>query len=401
VGKYRYTATTTQGDATKGSIRAESSAAARKDLADQKLHSIQVTEVTPFWSLKFSRKVPPNELMHFSRQLGAFIRAGVPILDAIGLISEGVTQKEFSRVLGEVGEALRRGETLSQACAAYPRAFPHFLVSMLRSAELTGNLEVVLSQIGDYIERDLEAKRTIRSGLIYPGMILVLAIGTIAVITAFVLPRFVVFFKSLNARLPLPTRMVLAVAGFLSDWWWALIGGTLLVVLIVWLGGKTAGGRRMRHRVVLRLPVIGEIVRYAIVERVTRVLGALVRAGVPLPEAMGSVADLSNNALFEKSLDEVREAMMKGEGIGTPLQRTKLFPAAVVQMVKVGENTGTLDEQLENTARYFEQELRYKIKRLTTLFEPTVIIFVGAIVGFVAIALVSAMYGVFRQVGNI
>lgn len=401
MAKYRYTATTSEGEAVKGSLKADSPAEARKGLTEQKLQSIQLTEAEQFLTLKLTRKVPEEEIMHFSRQLGAFIRAGVPILDSIEVISEGVGHKEFSRVLREVAEGLRRGETLSQACAIHPRAFPHFFVSMLRSAELTGNLDVVLTQIGDYIERDLEAKRTIRSGLAYPVLILALAIVAIVVITAFVLPRFETFFRSFDAELPLPTRMVLAVAAFLTNWWWAVLGGLLLAILTVWLGGKTARGRHMRHAMVLRIPVIGEIVRYAIVERITRVLGALVRSGVPLPEAMEAVTDLSNNAQFERGLGEVKEAMMKGEGIGSPLQRTKLFPVAVVQMVKVGENTGTLDEQLENTARYFEQELRYKIKRLTTLFEPAVIIFVGAVVGFVAIALVSAMYGVFRQVGSV
>jgi type IV pilus assembly protein PilC len=401
VAKYRYIATDSESGTVKGLVKAASPAEARKGLTDQKLQSIQLTEIQQFWTLKLTRRVPEDELMHFSRQLGAFIRAGVPILDSIEVIAEGVGHKEFSRVLSEVAEGLRKGETLSQACATHPKVFPHFFVSMLRSAELTGNLEVVLNQIGDYIERDLEAKRTIRGGLAYPALILVLALVAIVVITAFVLPRFEVFFRSLDARLPLPTRMVIAVASFLSNWWWALLAGLLAAILIVWLGGKTARGRHMRHAAILRMPVVGEIVRYAIVERVARVLGALVRAGVPLPESMEAVADLSNNAQFEQGLNEVREAMMKGEGIAMPLQRTKLFPVAVVQMVKVGENTGTLDEQLDNTARYFEQELRYKIKRLTTLFEPAVIIFVGSLVGFVAIALVSAMYGIFRQVGSI
>jgi type IV pilus assembly protein PilC len=161
---------------------------------------------------------------------------------------------------------------------------------------------------------------------------------------------------------------------------------------------RTTGGRRTKDKLVLRLPVLGQVILFAIVERFCRLLATMMQAGVPLPEAMGVLGDATKNVIFKDGVDEVHGAMMRGEGLARPMADTKLFPGAVIQMIKVGENTGTLSEQLEVSSDYYGQELEYKIQRLTSLFEPAVIIFMGLAVGFVAVALVSAMYGIYKQV---
>lgn len=221
---------------------------------------------------------------------------------------------------------------------------------------------------------------------------------TITVLAWWVLPKFKTFFGSLNAKLPLPTRMLMAVTNFLSSWWWALGAGLAFVVLAVAGVLRTEQGRHAKDRLLLATPVLGSTIQYALVERFCRILGSMVSAGVPLPEALQVATDALRNRVYVRALSGAHEAMLEGQGIATPLARTALFPATAVQMLRVGEETGTLDSQLEVTAQYFETELDYKIKKLTSLFEPAVIVVMGLLVGFVAVALISAMYGVFHQV---
>jgi type IV pilus assembly protein PilC len=298
----------------------------------------------------------------------------------------------------EIEDGLRAGERFSDCLDKHPRVFPDFYRGIIRSAELTGELDAVLARLAIYIERDLEARRKVKSATIYPAVILVMSVVTITVLAWFVLPKFKVFFASLNAKLPLPTRMLLAVTDFLTSWWWAVGIGVVGVALIIAAALQTERGRFLKDRFILSVPVLGVTIQYALVERFCRILASMISAGVALPEALRVATESLRNRVYMQSLNSVNEAMLEGEGIAGPLARTQLFPSTAAQMLRVGENTGTLDTQLETTAQYYETELDYKIKKLTALFEPAVIVVMGLLVGFVAIALVSAMYGVFRQV---
>jgi type IV pilus assembly protein PilC len=347
-----------------------------------------------------SSRVKREEIMHLSRQLGAFVRAGLPLIDAVHTLGEEATNKVLRRVMHDVEDGLRRGERLSDCLERHPRIFPEFYRGILRSAELTGQLDTVLDQLARYLERDLEARRKVNAALIYPGVIAAMALGTVVILATVVLPRFKVFFASLNAELPLPTRMLIAITDFFTQWWWAVLGGAIVVGLIGYLVVKTERGRYLRDGLFLRLPVIGDAVRFALVERFCRILSSMASAGVALPEALRVATASLRNRVFNRALTKVSESMLHGEGLAGPLAATKLFPGTASRMIRVGEETGTLDHQLETTAKYYEGELDYKLKKLTALFEPTVIVVMGLVVGFVAIALVRAMYGVFDTMGT-
>ena len=232
----------------------------------------------------------------------------------------------------------------------------------------------------------------------YPAIVFVFAIIAVVIITAVVLPRFKSFFASLNAKLPLPTRMLLAIASFFEHDWFVIVGFVLALALVVILGITTRRGREIRDSLVLKFPVVGDLVQASILERFCRILHSMVRAGVPLPEALQVTGEATTNSVYRKGLFDARTAMMRGEGLAGPLAATNLFPAAARHMFLAGESTGTMDDQLQSAAIYFDRELEYKLKQFTALFEPAVIVFVGLIVGFVAIALISAMYGIYRQV---
>jgi type IV pilus assembly protein PilC len=399
VTRFSYVAIDPAGRTATGVAKAASREAAELALWERELREIRVTEKKGLLSAEVSApRVKREELMHLSRQLGAFIRAGLPLIEAVRTLGEEARNTSVRRMMAEVEDGLRRGENLSDCLDRHPRIFPEFYRGILRSAELTGQLDTVLDQLAHYLERDLEARRKIKAAMIYPAMIAFMSLVTVVVLASFVLPKFKTFFASLNAKLPLPTRMLLALTDFFTQWWWALLTGVVVVTLVTAAALRTTRGRHARDRLFLALPVLGDTIQFALVERFCRILSSMVSAGVPLPEALRVATESLRNLVFIRALDTVAESMLEGEGLAGPLAGTGLFPSTAAQMMRVGEDTGTLDTQLEVTARYYEGELDYKLKKLTSLFEPAVIMVMGALVGFVAIALVSAMYGIFGQV---
>jgi len=397
---FRYSAVTPEGTRVTGTVKGSTVGGVAGGLIEQglqvrsvskKRNSILQAEITP-------KKIKPVGLMNFSRQMAAFVRAGVPLLDAIAILRDEEADKTLQRVMGEISDSLRFGESFSSAVALHAGAFPGFFVSSLRSAEVTGELDVVLAQLSRYIEREVEARRKIKSALAYPALVMVMAGVTVVVLTVFVLPRFKTFFESFHAKLPLATRMLLAFTRFLGDWWYVIVGVMVGLLALFIASLRTRKGRELRDRALLWLPAIGPVVRFTIVERFSRILSSMVVAGVPMADSLQLAADGTNNLVYEKGLRRARDQMLEGEGIWRPIARTALFPQAMIQMIRVGEETGSLDEQLEAVASFYERELEYKIKALTNLFEPVAILAVGLIVGFVAIALVAAIYGIYNQV---
>src|SRR5215467_8072759 len=225
------------------------------------------TRKKPAKSGMFAKAVKRDELMHLSRQLGAFVKAGLPLIEAVRILGEESKNRTVRDAMLDIEQSLRGGERLSDCLDRHPRVFPEYYRGIMRSAELTGQLDVVLEQLARYLERDLEARRKISAALIYPGVIAGMSILTVVVLAAFVLPKFKLFFASLNAKLPLPTRILLAITDFLTQWWWAVLGGIAVVVLVIFLILRTEGGRYARDRLALRLPLVGETIRIALVER--------------------------------------------------------------------------------------------------------------------------------------
>lgn len=397
--KFRYVALDDGGNKVSGVEEAQSVGSAHLALLQRGFQPLEVSQKISILNLELTKKkVPRKEVMNFSRQLAVFIRAGIPIMEALEVITDETSGKLLKSILENIIDSLRKGDTFSAAVAAHPEAFPSFYVGILESAELTGNLDGVLNQLADYIERDAKARSKITAALIYPSVVAVMSVVTVIILAAFVLPRFVVFFKSLHAKLPLPTRMLIDSSAFISRWWY------LIVAVLVTLVGAVIGMRRSekgRARIdtlILKIPVIGDLVEVSIIERVCRILASLLRAGVDLPHSMAVSSEAANNYVYRNALEHIRDEMMEGHGLAGPLARTGLFPGAAKQMFRVGEETGTLDQQLEVAAEYYSRELDTRVDRATALFEPAIIIAMGIVVGFVAVALISAMYGIYNQV---
>jgi type IV pilus assembly protein PilC len=396
--KFSYAAIDASGLTVEGLQKADTIGDARSVLMDKNLYPVKIEERRGALSFELTKeKVKKKELMHFTRQFAVFVKAGIPITEALDVIGDETSDLALRRTISSMGEQLRNGGTLSDAARKHPECFPKYYVGILESAELTGKLDETLDDLAGYLERELDTRSKVVSALSYPGVVMVLAIITVAILAGYVLPQFKPLFEELDADLPLPTRMLLMVATLFTDLVYIPAGAALLIVgALTWMF-KSEKGKLVKQRLVLKIPIIKGIVEYAILERFCRILSAMIRAGVPLPEGLKTTTESTDNIVYREGLERAQEVMLEGGGFARPMADTGLFPGAARQMFKVGEETGTLDEQLEVASLYFNRELESRIKKFTTMFEPIMIVFVGLIVGFVAVALVSAMYGVLGQ----
>ena len=399
MARYSFKAIDQYGKSVSGVLAAPTVGAAHLMVVARGLQPVSVEEKTSVLQYEVTKKkVPREEVMHFSRQLGVFVKAGIPIIDSLEIIEGESTNKLFKKVLADMIESLAAGDTFALAAEAHPEAFPPYYVGMLSSAELSGNLDVVLSQLSDYMERDADARSKVTAAMIYPSIVLGMSLVTVVVLGVFVMPRFKTFFQSLHASLPLPTRMLISATNFVEANWYIIFGVIFAIVLAIAVTFRSKKGRARIDSFVLQIPVIGDLIEHVLVERICRVLASMLQAGVALPEAMTVTSESVSNAVYKRGLDTIRDEMLEGRGLAEPVASSQLFPSAARQMMRVGEETGTLDEQLTVAAQYYARELDARIKKFTSLFEPAIIIVMGVIVGFVAVALISAMYGIYRQV---
>jgi type IV pilus assembly protein PilC len=393
--KFAYAAIDPQGAPVEGVTKADTIGAARANLVEQNLFPTKIEESRGLLDFELTaEKVKKKELMHFTRQLAVFVKAGIPITDALVTIGDETEDVALRRALSNLIDDLRNGGLLSAAAANHPHVFPDYYIGILQSAELTGQLDTALESLAEYLEREIDTRSKVVGALSYPMVVMVMAFGTVLLLAGYVLPQFKPLFEELGAELPLPTRMMLFFSRFFTDLWFITAGCFVAFIGTALFLKKHPTGKIWTQRMVLKLPIIGGIIDYAMLERFCRILGAMVKAGVPLPEGLKTTTEATSNIVYRERLDVARAQMLEGRGFSGPLIETELFPGAAKQMFKVGEETGTLDDQLEVAAIYFDRELESRIKKFTTMFEPIMIVFVGVIVGFVAIALVSAMYGV-------
>lgn len=397
--KYRYEGETIQGEHVKGEVLAPSANVARNQLAVQGLRVTKITEKKGLQVELTKEKVPLVDIMHFSRQMATFLRAGVPMTEALDNLRQDAENKRFQAVLGDVLDRVTGGRSVTESLSMHADIFPSYFMALLGSAELTGAMDEAFSQLHQYIRRDLELTRAVRKALIYPVILLFVSTLVVFIITVFAIPKFADFFEGFGAELPLPTRMLMGIADFVRSPAGAITGLVLIAIVVgTILYIRTPNGRRNLHALQLNTPMISTVVTYSSTERFTRVLSALLDAGVPLTDALPTSIDCANNLVYKERLTTSLEGVLEGRGFAEPLARTELFPSAVIQMVRVGERTGELSDQLNNAAGFYEEELTYAVDKMTAWFEPIMMLVIGVVVGFVALAMVSAMYGIYNQV---
>ena len=343
-------------------------------------------------------RVKRSEVILFTKQLATFVRVGIPMMEGLSVLREQAGSAIMQKALGDITAQLGAGVSLSDAMAKFPAIFSNLYVDMIRSAEVSGNLDDVLRQLAGYMSRDEGSMRKVRSAMVYPAIVIGLAVVVIGVLIGFVLPAFAKLFKDFRATMPLPTQILLAVGSFCRDHMLAIFMTILVTILVVFLSARTRRGRELLDGVLLKLPMLGTIVRYSIVERYLRTLATLARAGVPITQMLDTANRSLGNSVFQKGLRAVRPQMLSGEGFARPLARTGLFPKIVIQMVKVGEETGNLDANLEEAADHYAEEVDFRLKQMIAMMEPALVVAVGAMVGFIAISVIAPMYSLVHAV---
>ena len=392
---FTYAAIDANGATIEGSHRADTMGDVRTLLLDRNLYPVRIEEKRGLLQLELTKeKVDKKALLYFTRQLAVFVQAGVAITVALEVIGDEATDAALRRALVDMSEDLRNGGTLSDAMTRHASVFPTYYVGIVRASELTGRLDEALESLGEYMQRELDTKSKVMSALTYPAVVFMLSLATVALLAGYVLPRFKPLFEELGAELPLPTRMMLGVSTIFTVYLPVVLGVALLFITVSYWLFKSKSGKPYRDRFLLKVPVLKGVISYQLLERFCRMLSTMLSAGVPLIDGFRTTTDGTDNIVYREKFEQVQETMLEGGGFARPLAETDLFPGAAKQMFKVGEETGTLDRQLQVAAQFFGRELEDRVRKFTAMFEPLLIIFIGAVVGFVALALVSAMYGV-------
>jgi type IV pilus assembly protein PilC len=349
---------------------------------------------------KVAGKVSAKELAVFTRQFSVMIDAGLPLVQCLEILSNQQENKGFARALGAVRGSVEAGSTLANALRLFPKTFDDLYSNMVEAGETAGILDTILQRLSAYIEKAVKLRRAVLSALIYPVAVVVIAGGVILLLLWKVVPIFATLFAGLGVDLPLPTRIVIglsnAVATFALP---GLVAGALAVWgLKVYYG--TPNGRMLIDSLILKLPLLGNLMRKIAVARFTRTLGTLITSGVPMLEAMDITARTSGNAVIEKAILRVRKAVETGRTIVDPLRETGVFPNMVVQMIGVGEQTGALDAMLQKVADFYEDEVDASVGDLLTAMEPMIILFLGVVVGGVVISMYLPLFSLIGKLAG-
>jgi len=398
---YQYVAYNESGEVVKGKLSAANEDAATDLLGYAGYRTISLKPFVPFFSSdRLSAQffqVKPTEIILFYRQLALLLESGINITTSLELLQSQASNRILKKVMSDILADLRTGSQLSSALSKHPDIFAPIHCRSLSVGEQTGSLETMLRQIADYIEKEITAKKGIKSALMYPVIAAIVTVVVVGVIVTFVLPAFSNLYGSLGAELPVMTKMLIEGAGYLRSYGLSIMLILLIIAGLAFAYIKTPEGKYKWHKLLLGLPLVGRVNLLDELARCCRSIALLFRAGLPLTEIMPLVIQSSGNRVIAESLTDVQQDMLKGEGLSQPMAKNELFLPMMVQMVKVGEETGNLDTTLLAVAQSYETEATDKTQSLISLIQPAMTLIIAAVVGVIALSLVSAMYSMYGQ----
>lgn len=404
--EYQYVAYTENREEVKGKLSASSEEAATNLLTYAGYQAINLKPFVPSFSLGFSLDklqarlfpIKPAEVILFFRQLALLLESGTDIVASLELLQGQVSNRSLKKVLGEIVSDLRSGNRLSVALGKHPEIFPPMYSRSLSVGEQTGSLETILRQIADYMEKEATTAKSVKSALAYPFIVSIVAVIVIAILVSFVLPTFTDLYSTMGVELPLPTTILIASVDGLHSYGLYILIALAIASGLAFTYIKTPAGRYQWDRLLISLPLIGRISHLSELARCCRNISLLYRAGLPLPEITSLIIQGSKNKVIAQAFTDVHQDMLNGEGLSRPMAKNPLFLPMMVQMVRVGEETGNLDVTLLAVAQNYETEAEDKTRSLIGLIQPAMTIIIGLVVAFIAISLVSAMYSIYGQV---
>ena len=399
---YTYKGTNRAGASVSGEMTAASKADLQNLLKRQQITPSKMSEKGREFNVPtFGGGVEAKELAIFTRQFSVMIDAGLPLVQCLEILASQQENKTFQKVLTSTREQVESGATLSAAMKSSPKVFDALYTNMVEAGETGGILDTILQRLSAYIEKNVKLQRAVKSALVYPIGVLTVAAGVITLLLWKVVPIFATLFAGLGVELPLPTKIVIALSNFVGSYF-----GLLILIGIVgsifalraWYG--TPQGRLAIDSLVLKLPVLGILMRKIAVARFTRTLGTLISSGVPILEGLDITAKTAGNAVVERALIKVRKSLEEGKSLTEPLKDSEVFPGMVTQMIGVGEQTGAMDAMLQKIADFYEEEVDAAVKDLLTALEPIMIVFLGLVVGGVVISMYLPLFTVIGKLSD-
>ncbi len=399
--RFAYSAVDPTGRTIKGSIEADNEDLVLQKLHDQQLHVTEVKATRGGGTKKGLFKPSKTKLKNlvvFSRQFATMVDAGIPILRCLEILhqqSKDVVLKEAS---GEILTDVKGGLTLNEALAKHPNVFTKLYVNMIRAAELGGILDTILDRLAGFLEYENEVKGKIKGAMMYPVLVLCFSVIMLFALFTFVLPRFKEIFAGMNVEIPPVTGFLFSIGDFFQAFWWAMIGLAIGAFIGYKAWSRTEKGAYQIDFIKLRIPIVGELVLKMAIARFARTFGTLISSGVPMMRSLEIVGETSGNRVIARSIDDARNSIREGQKLSQPLTTSGLFPSMVTHMIDIGEESGRLSEMLVKVGDFYDQEVESTVKGLTSMIEPALIIFMGVVVGFIA---VSVMTPIFKLVNSV
>lgn len=390
MSQFKYVAKNENAATVTGTVDADSKEAVVKELRKRNLIVVSVIEVKAAKRKNFSigkENVKSDELVIFTRQLSTMIEAGIPILQSLDALEEQITQSYFKGIIAGIRQDVSVGNSLSAAFGKYPTVFDNLFVSMIKAGEIGGALNVLLDRIASYMEKDLKLRRKVQTAMVYPSVVMTMALLITILLLIKVVPTFKGIFESLGKELPAMTQALIFVSDNLrSSLLWVIVG-VVVVFFLFTKYRKTEKGSLQVDRMVLHLPVFGSLIQKVSISRFSRTLATLIQSGVPILTALDIVGKSSGSRVIEVTVKDAAKRIQEGESISQPLIQSGVFPQMVTRMISVGEKTGKLDTMLTKIADFYEDQVDAAVAGLTSMIEPLIIGFLGIVVGFIVIAL--------------
>ena len=404
---FTYEARGTDGKKIDGSLKAADRNAAIDQIKKKNLTVVQITEDTGLAAKRniFGRapraKVKTKDICILTRQLSTMISAGIPLLESLEILCEQASDPGFRRVMDRIIERVRSGTDFSTALGEHPKIFSNIFVNMIKAGEVSGNLDVILTRLAEYLEAIEEIKREVKSAMVYPTVSLVMILSITAGLVVGIVPKFKVIFDQLGmTELPWITQFLLDISMFLQNQWWLamlLIGGAITGFV---MGKRTKKGEKLWHKFLLNMPVFGQLVRKVAISRFARTFSTLIQSGVPMLGALDIVAGTAGNVIIEEAVLKAKDAVSRGETLGEPLAATKVFPPMVTRMIAIGEKTGALEKLLAKISEFYDSEVKAAVKALTSLIEPLMIGIMGLLVGGIVLAIFMPIIELQKKLGG-
>ncbi len=338
------------------------------------------------------RRIGIDDLVIFCRQLATIVNAGLPLIEGLNILGEQMENATFRKIVKQIEKDVEGGDTLTDSLARHPKVFSGLFVNLVKAGEASGMLDEILAQLALYLEKASSLQRKVKSAMIYPSVVMTVAVAVVTILMVFVIPVFEKIFQGFGAKLPTPTLVLLAISHFIRDYWYVLVGVIFAVGFLINRYLKTERGRYQFDAMLLRLPILGTLFRKVAVAKFSRTFSTLLRAGVNILVALEIVAKTAGNKVVERAIDNMRSSIKEGESVAGPLKESGVFPPMVTRMIDIGERTGALDEMLTKIADFYEDQVDTAVAGLTQMLEPFILVFLGVIVGGILIAMYMPMF---------